>query len=398
MFRQLAGLIDPDPNAARLAVLGLHPMQLARYLEEAWINRSTGPVLPAPTALEVPSALRDQEASSGLPAPAPGVIWDHLIYAYMVENTRAYEIFRRVLEEFVYGERLGTPSDATHRWLRTTEQLFYSDNAPFQISSLTSWIRRDLGATRRNQYFRKFGMDLNHGTDDNRPYPYPRAAASNTEFVATWEELQREVWRGIENFSNTSGARPTDDATIANLARTLNDMLNVRRQDGNLTRDELSHVSTMSWFHLTLSFDSPVIEDLEAQGNSAEERLLKVGQRVGLPAHSRSGAYFRLADNMSLILRAIEAAQFNTAAGAQTLYAPPPPPPAPPPTPPIIREVMTDIIRDWSLASGRDMKARRVSMTAPQPAPIRPATRPSVAGPAPASNGRSPTTSETLPV
>ena len=76
-------------------------------------------------------------------------------------------------------------------------------------------------------------------------------------------------------------------------------MFSVRREVGNLTRDELLHVSTMSWFHLTVSFDSPVIVNLEAQGNSPEERLLKVGQRVGLPAHSRSGSYFRLADDMS---------------------------------------------------------------------------------------------------
>ena len=69
----------------------------------------------------------------------------------MVENTRMYEIFRRVLEEYAYGERLGVPSDETQRWLRTTEQLFYRDNPPFQIYTLASWIRPDsapCGATR----------------------------------------------------------------------------------------------------------------------------------------------------------------------------------------------------------------------------------------------------------
>jgi hypothetical protein len=389
MFRHLAGTISPDPRVGGNAVFGFHPMQLARFLDETWINRNLQ-VFPVPSLLEVPPVLRPQEAISGVtPAPTSEVIWDHLIYAYMVENTRAYEIFRRVLEEYLFGERLGTPTDETHRWLRATEQLFYSHGEPYRINTLTSTIRSDQRATRMNAYQRMFGMDLNHGTDDNRPYPYPRATAANTEFVATWEEFLREVWRGIENFSNSSGAKPTDDATIANLARTLNDMLSVRRLDGNLTRDELQHVSTMSWFHLSLSFDSPVVSDLEAQGNSAEERLLKVGQRVGLPAHSRSGAYFRLADNMSPILRATEAAQFNTLDGAQALYSPPPAPP-PPPQLPIIRDVMTDIIRDWSLASGRDMKARRVSVTAPRPTPIRPVM--------PAThNGRAQMTRETFP-
>ena len=126
----------------------------------------------------------------------------------MVENTRVYEIFRRVLEEYAYGERLGVPSDEGQRWLRTTEQLFYRDNPPFQIYTLASWIRPDIRAVRRNAYHRLFGIDLNHGTDDNRPYPYPRAAAANTEFSATFEELLREVWRAIENVRNQVGDQP----------------------------------------------------------------------------------------------------------------------------------------------------------------------------------------------
>jgi hypothetical protein len=150
----------------------------------------------------------------------------------------------------------------------------------------------------------------------------------------------------------------------------------------------------MAWLHLTVSFDSPVVVALEAEANSPEERLLKIGQRVGLPAHSRSGAYFRLAENTSLILRGIELAQFNSAGGAQTLYMPPPPPPAPP-----ISSIMQEIIRDWSIVTGRDMKARAVEVAPPQPRPIRPPARP-IAPPAPAAqgNGRARMTGETLPV
>ena len=95
---------------------------------------------------------------------------------------------------------------------------------------------------RRNAYHRLFGLDLNHGTDDNRPYPYPRAAAANTEFVA---DLRGAPARGVARRSRTSGTRsartPTDVTTIANLARAIFDMLRVRRQEnvGNLARDEL---------------------------------------------------------------------------------------------------------------------------------------------------------------
>lgn len=391
MFRRLALTIDPDIRVGAPQVLDFHPMALARFLEEVWEFRD--PVLvPEPTGLEInPPSLVPIEGTSGLPLPLPPMMWRHLIYGYMIENTRVYEIFRRVLEEYAYGERLGTPRNATQRWLRTTEQLFYRDDAHYHVFALSSWIRPDVRATRRNAYFRMFGMDLNHGTDDGRPYPYPRAAASNSDFVPTWESLLREVWIGFENEANTSGSVPTDDAAIANLARRLNDMLTVRRNDGNLSRDELLHSSAMSWFHLTLSFDSPVVLDLEAEGESPEDRLLKIGERVGLPAHSRSAAYFRLADNMQLILRAIELAQFNNEVTARTLYETPPPA-----SPTEIRDAMRANIRDWSIATGRDMKTRAVSVTAPMPTPVRPPARPIV--PVVPGNGHVAVNRETLPV
>jgi hypothetical protein len=40
---------------------------------------------------------------------------------------------------------------------------------------LSNYVRPDIHATRRNAYQRMFGMDLNHGTDDNKPYPYVKA-------------------------------------------------------------------------------------------------------------------------------------------------------------------------------------------------------------------------------
>jgi hypothetical protein len=391
MFRTLgltlAGPLGGEIEDGGPLVFASHPMQLSRYLEELWINRPD-PGEP-PTQLRVPPALVDIEATSDLPLPAGPIWWEHLIYAYMVENTRAYEIFRRVVEEYAYGERLGTPTDGTQQWLRTTEQLFYSDHAPYQIHALQSWIRPDIRATRRNAYFRMFGFDLNHGTDDNRPYPYPRAAAANTEFAPTFERLLREVWVGIENFDNSAGADPTDDATVANLAHQIDDMLSVRREGGNFAREELVHVAAMSWFHLTVSYDSDVVIDLEAQANSPEERLLKIGERVGLPAHSRSAAYFRLADDMSLALRSIEAALFNDSADAPDLYDP---------TTPIGR-AMRSIVRDWSNVTGRDLKVRPVAVAPSMAQPVRPPTQPIVpVVPAGPTDGRARVTRETLPV
>ena len=406
MFRQLVRLfLSPPPPAtptgpglpAVETVLATHPVQLSRLLEEVWVARSSSLQGLTPTGLEFPSvspvALDGESGIRGaIPAANqpffPPAVWDHLIYAYMVENTRVYEIFRRVLEEYAYGERLAVPSNIGQQWLRTTEQLFFRDTPPFQISSFSSWIRPDIRAVRRNAYHRMFGLDLNHGTDDNRPYPYPRAAAANTDFTSTFEALLREVWRAIENESNQSGPNQTDINAIATLARSLYDMLRVRRQDtGNLGRDELWHVATMGWFHITLSYNTQIVRDLNAEATSPAERLQKIGERVGLPAHSRSESYFHLAQTVSFLLRELELGSFNTIGGAANLYTP-----VTANFPAAIQEIITH----WSIATGRDLKAKPASLVPLQPQAIRPTPRPIAAG-APSGNGQV-VGRETLPV
>ena len=377
MFRQLArwyqtqGVIDGPRE-----VLRLHPMELSRFLEEVWQERAN-PSLPNRVLLgaqPVPPALGAQERTSGLGATLTSVpddiygtgsvdgssqpaVWDHLIYAYMVENTRVYEIFARVLREFLTGEHLGLATADTQRWLRATEELFYRDAPPHQVFSVVSRIRPDLGATRRNAYYRMFGMDLNHGVDDGRADAYVKPTAANRDFVPVFEEFLREVWRAVENVSNSSGPKVTDDAAISTLAARLQEMLKVRRGGGTLEREEFLFVSMMSWFHLTLELDAPVVQDLEAAGSTPDERLRKIGDRVGLPAHARSLSYFRLAEAMSRILILVEDGRFNTTAGAQTLYA------LPSAGTNLIREDMMMIVNHWSMATGRDMKAGKVTVS-----------------------------------
>jgi hypothetical protein len=405
MFVQLATLLtqqSPPPAPPQLTqanaerVFDYHPIQLSRFLEQVWVGRNSNLQILTPTKLEIPNtaplafelesliendviAAHNGTGNPDYPYPPP--VWDHLIYAYMVENTRAYEIFRRVLEEYAYGERLGVPSDAGQHWLRATEALFYRDNPPFQIYSLASWIRPDIRAVRRNAYQRMFGLDLNHGTDDNRPYPYPRAAAANVEFSSTWEELLRQVWRAVVNIQNQVGPNETDITTIANLSRALFDMLRVRRQDnnaGNLGRDELFHVATMSWFHLTLMYNTPIVHDLKADATSPAERLQKIGERVGLPAHSRADSYFHLATSMSLVLREMELGTFNDTAGAPALFQ----------TGSKFQQAMQEATTHWSVATGRDVKARPVTVAPSPPPPIRPTPAPMTA--APSRNGHRP--------
>jgi hypothetical protein len=366
MFRQWVAQQTNENIEENASILfNSHPAVLITLLENTWHNRinDEGPNVGHPRRRSDLSGLGTQSDLKTLQNKLINMdinfndvtSWDHLIYAYMIENTRIFEIFRRVLDEFRHGEKLGTPTVGSHQWLRNTEELFYREPPPFSITAITSHIRPELRASRRNAYWRMFAMDLNHGTDDNQPYQYIKAEVANNEFITTFEELLREVWVGIINVDNQSGAKQTDNAKIANLAETLHNMLISRRQGGNLSREEFVFVSIMSWFHLTVSFDSsPIIVDLRAKAASPEERLFKIASQVGLPAHGLSNSFFRVADAISRVLIQIETGALNDSTAVAALYDPNVPDNSLPGD-------MQTIITHWSAITGRDMKARKVA-------------------------------------
>ena len=359
MFRQLAfNLVQsgaqPDGVSAANAILSRHPFDLAAQLEDTWNRRSA-------TAAELGTP-DNRSNVQGFPyanlfPPSDRIggpaLWDPLIYAYMIENTRIFEVFRRVLHELLHGEKLGTPRPEATAWLRTTEELFYNDVAPYRITNITSQIRADLRATRRNAYQRMFGMDLNHGMDDGKPYSYMRAEAANSEFVATFEEILREVWIGMSYVTATSSSNPTDNSKIQELVQKLYNMLRSRRQNGNLSREEFAAVSAMSWFHLTVEFNSAIVNSLRAEATGTEQRLFKIAERVGLPAHGLSKNFFDVADPLSRILILIETGVFdNNPAAIPALYTPAPGGP---------EGDMRLIITHWTAITGHDVKARKVA-------------------------------------
>lgn len=380
MFRRFvtkpgSQLDDPDIPIDRQkadALFRLNPAELAALLELAWEfrvwdgNSELGRPNRRSDISELPRYLlnlfpfadtnRFESGAAAMIARLLGKVrWDHLIYAYLIENTRIYEIFRQVIYEYRHGEKLGVPLASSQHWLRNTEELFFRDPAPFTIYSVVSYVRPDQGASRRNAYYRMFGMDLNHGRDDGKPYSYIKSDTANREFVSTWEEFLQEVWIGIVNVNNNIGVDPTDNAAIANLARRLHDMLTTRRTFGNLSREEFWYVSMMSWFHLTVEFNSPIVISLRSEGSRDEERLKKISERVKLPAHAKSYYFFRLADPMSRILTQIETGTYNVETAVPALYTPTPGSP--------VEADMRRLITFWSLATGRNMKAKAVPVT-----------------------------------
>jgi hypothetical protein len=375
MFRQFAASI---PGGAEV-LFRLHPVELAGLLEQAWEfrqhendkpighpnRRSDVPGLPEYILKGFPnydsnkrnfmhSGASSEECLEGCAK------WRHLIYAFCIEQTGVYEIFRRVLSEFRHGEELGVPIEGSEHWLRNTEEVFFRDPPPFFIHSLTSTVRPDMDATRRNAYFRMFGMDLTYSPSHDKSFSYIKPKAANNDFAATFEDFLREVWVGITNLKNASGVNITDDAGIANHAEKLHDMLRTRRISGNLAREEFFFVSMMSWFHLTLEFDSRIILSLRAEGASPEQRLFKMAERIKVPAHALSKNFIDMADAIARILILLETGIFNTPAEVPALYDPTIIVPGIQPG--LIEGDIRTIITNWSITTGRDIKSGKAEL------------------------------------
>jgi len=349
MIQQLVQRIVTGPPAVTLdqagaRVLGADPMDLVLHMEQ--VLDTFDPALPA---IRARSTLWGTGEFSALAPPATAPAWDHLGYAFVLENTRVVQIMRRVVREYRSGEGLGVPSVATRRWLDTTEALLFNASNPFPAWLSTSAVRTDPESVRRNAYWRLFGMDLAFGTDDNRPHVYDKATAANITFVPLLEELLFELWQAISNLSNFSGVNQSDDDRIYRIAEQLTFILNSRRQSRMLLREELVATTVLGWMELTLSTNTPVVIDLRAQATSPGDRLKIIGERVGLAPHTRASSFFSMAADLSQVLRTIESGVITGPGSSWILYQ----------TGggglgPQSRRVITE----WSAATGKDLKIR----------------------------------------
>lgn len=390
MFRSLANsFFPPAPGAPRQPQLFLvHPAQLGRWLEEAWAAAGNIPAIGGGSGGSVqlgsPTILTDLDLPVGLRALlAPGIdvqspgdytttptaplplLWDHLAYAYLIESTGAYEILAEVVRRLSVGESLGQLSPASVQWARATEELFFHNPPAFSIGGLTSHLRPDQRVSRRNAYWRMFAMDLAHGMPRGWSSPLGEAPwrldvgnGVNATFREKWTELLRQTWLGFENAKNQVGPNSTDREYVALLCQALDDMLGMRRRGGNLAREEFWFVATMSWFHLTVEYDTPIVVDLQATGTSPEARLAKIGERVGMLPAARSRELFELAEPMSALLWAIEFGSFNKGTDAENLYLPLGG------IPTALNREMNRIVDLWQSATGERVKDRGAVGTA----------------------------------
>ncbi|HVO72636.1 MAG TPA: hypothetical protein VMT35_01320 [Ignavibacteriaceae bacterium] len=286
----------------------------------------------------------------------------HLIYAYLLENTRILQIFERLIDKYLTGEELGIANDnRVVTWIHNGEDLFFKN-------SIRSEIRRSADSTRRNAYWRMFGMDLAFGdiNSESNSIQYHKAKTSNQQFIVLFEKYLAEVWRGYINARNSSGENTTDINVIRDLAIQLQELLIARRgvfnlsySNQNLSREEFYSVLITSWFTFIISHNSVVVDFLNCHSSTIGERLLKIGAKVGVPAHSKCQYLFEMAGAASNILTTVEAGGFlDNANNIQIILSALNPPPAVPP-PQVFINFMQDfltVINNWEKATGHNIK------------------------------------------
>jgi hypothetical protein len=245
----------------------------------------------------------------------------HLMYAYLLENTRIAQIFEKVMFMYLHDEKLTKASDdISFQWIINLENLFFKDLPNNATRSISGYLRPVPEASRRNAYQRLLGVDLAFGDIQNNRAKYQKAEFANNSFILLFESFLREVWQAYTNARNTSGQNTTDYFHITDTAEKIQQMLMSRRymrndfskyKFYNLSREEYGSVLFMSWLFEVISYNSPFVEYLRCTGNTPGERLINIGNKVGIPAHSKSEAIFEMAPPLAALLRLIENGAFN---------------------------------------------------------------------------------------
>ena len=255
----------------------------------------------------------------------------HLMFAYLIENSRIVAIFERLILKFLTTEDLGHASPFTYHWIRNTAALFYKDVHVPQFRSLVTAITPNFDAIRRNAYYRLLGLELGHGNQDNSPVVFIKPAQANTQFVQLLENFLREVWQGIINNRNTSGVNTTDVVYLSELALQLKDSMLSRRnsdkdlnlyENSSLSREEYLSVIMAEWYYQVIATNTDMMKELNTEAVKPAERLANIGKLVGITPHSKTHDLYELAPLLARLLRTLEEGFYDNPLIIQNLFDP----------------------------------------------------------------------------
>ncbi len=283
----------------------------------------------------------------------------HLMFAYMIENTKIFQVFEKVISKYQLGEDLTIPynnKDVTSRlWIENTNLLFFA-NSPYSVWDEFNNNESSFDSTRRNAYYRLFGMDLNHGIGENNTklISYQRANHFNSSFIEQLETFLKLCWQMMINYNNTSNVNTTDLIALQEQANSLRSLLLSRRTTENnfkdytllnLSKVEYHSVVMAEWFHHAISYNSPIIMEMGAEGVTPAERLNRLAQKVGMNSHSKSSNFLDLAPLLATLLRLLELNEIDNSylnAIANPLTRP--------------YALITSILYNYQQATGKDLK------------------------------------------
>lgn len=334
------GNLPPEVQARANALFSCHPYDLNNLMEIAYsfsVNHNRYPIgdprhksdikaLPESWLRIFPFYENNKEKFSFSTSPTNpsggiggAVMVDHLMYACLIESTNAEKVIKTLIEKYVRGDLEIDTAEPIPQVMRTLEMFLFNDRSVDSTFRMESQLRPDMGATRRNAYYRMFGFSLPADTlPDGKPYPFYQPKSSNSNFRRNFERFCEEVWVGIVNHKVTSGARPIDDESIQFHAFEMQKNFLSQRNNGDINIQEFAIVSRFALIHLLLEYPSPFVKAFGINEQSPAQRLFALANIAGVPANGVSESLFRLADPMSLILTLIETGLFNN--NARILY------------------------------------------------------------------------------
>jgi hypothetical protein len=254
----------------------------------------------------------------------------HLIYSYLVENSRILQIFERVIDKYLHNEELGIAPPDVYQWFLNSERLFFGEGST-RSTNIRSLLRINYDSNRRNAYYRLFGIDLAFGDISDASggvFPYEKSKTANQQFIPLFERYLSEVWQAYINARNTSGPNTADINNLVELATQLRELLIARRgiraptgtknayAATNLSLEEFASAMLVSWFTFIICDNTDVVTFLNCQSSSIGERLVKIGEKVGVPAHTKSQALFEMAGAAASVLNLLEAGGYLDASGS----------------------------------------------------------------------------------
>ena len=265
----------------------------------------------------------------------------HLIYSYFIESTGIVEVFRALFGSYFLED--------TFLKLNRDDGLILIEKLKKRIEIVfprpVSKISPDLEELRYNAYWRMFGYTIK-GKEN-----FPKTANYNKEFNKLFEEIMYENFQGILDKDNTI-EKLSNPNTLAELLENLQKLL--KNRDYNEIPDIASYWATaFNGLLELLEDDALMVDRLNIRSTGNYQRLIELGQKLGVGVARESLYFLLLAVRMEAFLTQVEETKGWDFAKATALFDQ--------------QETFKEISSAWYQVTGKDFLADALSRRRPKP-------------------------------